>query len=178
MLFRSGFAGVSGLLLILASIILAGQQFIVPQTTQQLRVLSNTLMMLGASAVTFAVVAVVFARRFGRIPVFRGIMLLPPDQAAEHGSARSTRAAPTVTDSAGASTPADDEAPGPLSIGARGTAISPLRPAGKARFGSRLTDVVTDGEFIERNGTIEVTEVFGNRVVVREIGQTSRDEPS
>ena len=42
-----------------------------------------------------------------------------------------------------------------------------MRPAGKARFGSLLVDVVSEGEFLEDGARIEVVERFGNRVVVR-----------
>ena len=44
------------------------------------------------------------------------------------------------------------------------------RPAGRARFGERRVDVVTEGDFIARDARIEILEIAGNRVVVREIG--------
>lgn len=53
------------------------------------------------------------------------------------------------------------------SIGDVGTAVGPLRPAGKARFGASLVDVVSDGEFINAGDRIEVIDRQGNRVVVR-----------
>ncbi len=42
-------------------------------------------------------------------------------------------------------------------------------PAGKARFGDSVVDVIADGEMIEPGKTVEVVEVRGNRVLVREI---------
>jgi membrane-bound serine protease (ClpP class) len=54
-------------------------------------------------------------------------------------------------------------------VGDEGTAVSQLRPAGKARFGSALVDVVTEGEFVEPNTPVRVVERRGNRVVVRSI---------
>jgi membrane-bound serine protease (ClpP class) len=54
-------------------------------------------------------------------------------------------------------------------IGKRGTAYTPLRPAGIALIEDQKVDVMTEGGFIERNRTIEVVLVEGNRVVVREI---------
>ncbi len=53
-------------------------------------------------------------------------------------------------------------------LGAIGKAATPLRPAGAALFGERRVDVVTQGEFIEREATVEVIEVSSSRVVVRE----------
>jgi membrane-bound ClpP family serine protease len=44
-----------------------------------------------------------------------------------------------------------------------------LHPAGKARFGSVLVDVVTQGEYLEADVRVEVIERRGNRVVVRAV---------
>jgi membrane-bound serine protease (ClpP class) len=54
-------------------------------------------------------------------------------------------------------------------IGERGRSVTTLRPAGKARFGERLVDVVAEGDFLAADIAIEVMEVRGNRVVVRPI---------
>jgi membrane-bound serine protease (ClpP class) len=56
---------------------------------------------------------------------------------------------------------------GLAAVGDIGTAEAPLRPAGKARFGATLVDVVSQGEFIPAGGRIVVIERHGNRVVVR-----------
>ncbi len=47
-----------------------------------------------------------------------------------------------------------------------GITLSPLRPAGFARIDGRKIDVVTRGEMLDANQTIQVIEVAGNRVVV------------
>lgn len=52
-------------------------------------------------------------------------------------------------------------------IGDVGVAETYLRPAGKARFGSSLLDVVTQGDYIERGQKVEIMERHGSRVVVR-----------
>ena len=49
----------------------------------------------------------------------------------------------------------------------RGTALSPLRPAGIAEIENQRVDVVSDGEFIDSGAPIVVTRVDGNRIVVR-----------
>jgi membrane-bound serine protease (ClpP class) len=51
--------------------------------------------------------------------------------------------------------------------GRRGTAVSPLRPAGIANIGGERIDVVSEGDFIEPGEPIEVIRVEGHRVVVR-----------
>lgn len=52
-------------------------------------------------------------------------------------------------------------------VGKRGTASSPLRPAGTAEIDGEWVDVVTEGAFVTRGSEIEVLRVHGNRVVVR-----------
>jgi len=54
-------------------------------------------------------------------------------------------------------------------VGAVGTAVTPLRPSGIGLFNNRRIQVVSEGEFIPKEHRIQVMEVAGNRVVVREI---------
>jgi membrane-bound serine protease (ClpP class) len=63
-------------------------------------------------------------------------------------------------------------------LGQRGTAASPLRPAGLADLAGERVDVVSDGEFIDAGAPIEVIRVDGNRIVVRRPRETmERSEP-
>jgi membrane-bound serine protease (ClpP class) len=50
--------------------------------------------------------------------------------------------------------------------GKEGVALSPLRPAGVALIEGNRVDVVTDGEFIEKESPIRVLGVEGTRVIV------------
>jgi membrane-bound serine protease (ClpP class) len=54
-------------------------------------------------------------------------------------------------------------------LGKRGTATSPLRPAGIADLEGERVDVVSDGEFIDAGDPITVVRVDGNRIVVRRL---------
>ena len=54
-------------------------------------------------------------------------------------------------------------------LGKIGIVLSTCRPAGNADFDGLKLDVVSRGEFIERDRKIEVIEVEGNRVVVKEV---------
>jgi membrane-bound serine protease (ClpP class) len=47
-----------------------------------------------------------------------------------------------------------------------------LRPAGKAQINGRRVDVIAQGQMIEQGCHVEVVEMSGGRVVVREIRQT------
>jgi len=61
-----------------------------------------------------------------------------------------------------------DRSPMAALVGQTGEALTVLRPAGKARIDGRLYDVVSDGPYIDRGGAITVTQVSGNRIVVRQ----------
>ncbi|MDB5027867.1 MAG: hypothetical protein JWO66_1556 [Candidatus Eremiobacteraeota bacterium] len=52
-------------------------------------------------------------------------------------------------------------------LGARGTAVSFLRPAGVASFGDVRADVLTEGEFVPAGTPVRVTRVEGARIFVR-----------
>jgi membrane-bound serine protease (ClpP class) len=55
-----------------------------------------------------------------------------------------------------------------IKAGDSGEALSRLRPAGKARFGEAVVDVVAEGAFIDKGVKVTIIEVRGNRVVVRQ----------
>ena len=50
-----------------------------------------------------------------------------------------------------------------------GTTITDLRPAGKAEIGGQKVNVVSQGGWVEKGTFIKVTEIAGNRVVVRSV---------
>lgn len=54
-------------------------------------------------------------------------------------------------------------------LGREGVSITPLRPAGTALIGGARVDVVTDGEFLERETSVRVSAVEGTRVIVTRI---------
>ena len=61
-------------------------------------------------------------------------------------------------------------------LGRRGTAASPLRPAGIAIIEGERVDVVSLGDYIETGEAIEVVRVEGNRVVVRRAPAAAGEE--
>ena len=48
-----------------------------------------------------------------------------------------------------------------------GETMTRLFPAGKARIGGQVYDVITDGRMLDKGIKIEVVEAIGNRVVVK-----------
>ena len=57
--------------------------------------------------------------------------------------------------------------PAEVRPGSEGTAVTTLRPSGKARFGEHIVDVVTEGEFIAAENPVSVVSTDGMRVVVK-----------
>ncbi|HJZ54614.1 MAG TPA: NfeD family protein [Gemmataceae bacterium] len=54
-------------------------------------------------------------------------------------------------------------------LGAIGTTNTPLRPAGVVKFGDKFVDVVSDGGFIPAGTRVQVIQVEGTRIVVKEV---------
>jgi membrane-bound serine protease (ClpP class) len=61
-------------------------------------------------------------------------------------------------------------------LGKRGRTTSPLRPAGIADIEGTRLDVVSEGELIETGTPVEVLRVDGNRIVVRSITNINKGE--
>lgn len=57
-------------------------------------------------------------------------------------------------------------------LGKRGTTVTSLRPTGKAKFGEEMVDVITEGDYIDKDQWIVVYKIDGFRVIVRK----ERDE--
>jgi membrane-bound serine protease (ClpP class) len=58
-----------------------------------------------------------------------------------------------------------------LTPGTQGTAVTVLRPSGKARFADHVVDVVTEGEFIAPQTSVTIVQTDGMRVVVKSAPQ-------
>ena len=56
-----------------------------------------------------------------------------------------------------------------LEIGNLGETLQDLRPAGKVSFDGTVVDVVSEGDYIDKEQPVEVVLIEGNRVVVRSI---------
>ena len=56
-----------------------------------------------------------------------------------------------------------------INVGDTGIVTSPLRPSGTARFGSAVVDVITRAEFMQNGTNVQITEIHGNRIVVKKV---------
>lgn len=146
-----GLFGIGGLIMIVVSIVLASQTFVIPTTTEQFNQLPKSLFALAGAfgGIIFALVA--FRAILPNLPYFKKMMLEPPSRSKDEF----------------------DENGDPESmvnwghlVGRKGQAITNLAPSGKARISGQLIDVISEGRLIEKDADIEVIEVAGNRVVV------------
>lgn len=151
-----GVFGVSGVLLILGSLIMAGHSWTFDAGTNLEGLLWQTAQVLLSLALVGAF-AIAMARFLPSMPGFDAMVLGPPSEADEEPHLRLDTFA------------AGGEAAGDVSVGERGVALTILRPAGKARFDSHVFDVVSEGPFISADTKVEVTSIHGRRIVVREV---------
>jgi membrane-bound serine protease (ClpP class) len=148
--------GISGGLLLLASLVLASQTFGNLETGRDVKIATDTLATLCVAVTAVIGTAMLLSRFLPAIPVFNQMVLAPPGGSLHDPS--EPRLRPDLTSSAG----------GHLLVGQFGTATTVLRPAGKAEIDGRLVDVVSDGPFVNEGARVEVVRVSGNKIVVRQ----------
>jgi membrane-bound ClpP family serine protease len=139
-----GVLGLGGGLLVIASLVLASQSFVLPENDYQIRQMQWSLLGVLGAAGGVALVGFLLRNWLPATPVLRDVLLVPP----------------TAGEPAG-----DDELDGLL--GAEGTTTSRLAPAGKARIAGAVRDVTSDGELIEPGVRVRVADVRGGRLHVR-----------
>src|SRR5208283_1770785 len=71
--------GLTGASLILVSLVMASQGFLIPETTRDLHTLEGTLAMIVISCGVFVAAAVVLTRRMDSLPLLNRLTLAPPD---------------------------------------------------------------------------------------------------
>jgi membrane-bound serine protease (ClpP class) len=157
-----GVFGMSGVLLILTSIVMASHTFVWPTQEYEYRELGYTLIQVTVAMLAVGGGAVIFARYFPSLPLFNRLVL---------------KAEPWT--GTGVANTLDDATEKPLMegyeslaflVGETGRTTTVLRPTGKARFGELLIDVTADGFFIEPDSLVEVVDVQGARVIVKQLG--------
>ncbi len=147
-----GIFGLGGLLMIVVSIVLASQTFIIPGNSQEMARLPVSLSLVLAATAGFFAAIFFFRKYLTTMPVFRRIMLQPPGHD-ETISPSQREQKESVVDRQHL-------------LGRTGMTSTPLVPAGKAQIGNELVDVITDGRMVERGSPIRVVQVLGNRVIV------------
>jgi membrane-bound ClpP family serine protease len=145
-----GVFGLGGGAMMLASLVLATQTFVLPRTESQMNELRHSLTIVAAATLIVVAASIALRRYLPSAPVFRKLLLQPTPE--EELLDLDTR-----------------EALADFShlIGEQGVATTNLMPAGKAEFDGQLIDVIAEGLPIDRGTTVVVVKARGNRVLVR-----------
>lgn len=145
-----GIAGVAGFTCIGLGMILSFQDFVLPDPNlpwQGEILVDNLTKVLGSFIVAFAAALAFLSYFFPRLSKLGKGPYLDTTLAGSHADSHEARQ---------------------VKVGEQGTATTFLRPAGKARFGDRDIDVVTEGDFIKKDVRVRILAIKGNRVVVAE----------
>lgn len=147
-----GVFGLGGGLLILVSLVLASQTFVLPRNPYQFgRVITSLWTVIGG--VAGAVAAIVLLHRWlPKAPVLNRLFL-EPFSPAEAEEIRRREALADYSDL----------------LGQEGVATTVLKPGGKVRIGDREYSVVSDGDVVPRGARVVVIEARGNHVVVQSL---------
>ncbi|MBE0570164.1 MAG: nodulation protein NfeD [Ignavibacteriaceae bacterium] len=139
-----GVAGISGIILIIASLFLS---LVSQDPFLDWDDVSNAIIQLSVSLLAALVLIFLVAKYLPKSNIFKKFILSEEEKATEGYTSRINYSE---------------------LLGAEGISITTLRPAGTAEINGKRVDVVTDSEYIEHGKTIIVTAVEGMRVVVRE----------
>jgi membrane-bound serine protease (ClpP class) len=154
-----GIAGITGMLLLIIGLLATFMPeepwhpgpIYWPTLDQSFEKLQTGIKTLGMALATTLAGTVLLSKYLHRMPYFRHLIPPNPDAAElalDNGDSHVGR------------------------IGDLGLSETVLRPAGKARFGSALVDVVTEGDLLDPGTPVEIIERRGNRIVVRKARQT------
>ena len=144
--------GLGGGAMVLASLVLATQTFILPRTESQMIELRHSLSIVATATLVVIGASIALRRYLPNAPIFRKLLLnpTPEDELVDLDFRES------LVDFSHL-------------VGQQGTATTNLMPSGKAEFDGRLVDVISDGLAIDRGQTVIVTKARGNRVMVRAV---------
>lgn len=147
-----GIFGLGGALMVVASLVLAGQHRLIPRSPEEFAELQTSLAVVATAGALMVVAALLLRRYLPQIPILNEMMLAGPegDELAELSYRESLAEYSHL-------------------VGKQGTTTTPLMPSGRAEIDGELVDVIAAGQVIDRGTTVEVVSARGSRVEVREV---------
>ncbi len=145
-----GITGITGIVLICLSLILTLQDFIIPKFTWQWNIANENMIILSLSIIISIAAIAVSAQILPKTPLFNKLTL-HAEQRAENGFA-----VQTIGDRARLK-------------GLKGVTTTILRPTGKALIENEIMEVQSEGEYIEKDQKIEITDAVGNKIIVKKV---------
>jgi len=162
-----GIFGVSGGLLVVCSIILSSQTFGDFNTLRpgsDFATMTTTVGTMSASLVTVIVLALILNRFLPESRLMSSIVLAPPGDS-QRPSSHEIQLDPELLEKPGTLKRSGLE----LEVGMQGVATSVLRPAGRVEIEGVWIDVISEGPYIQPGAQVEISQIHGNEVVVREV---------
>ncbi len=147
-----GVTGISGIILVLGSLGLVAYGHW-PRSNEEWIGYGQAISPFSLSILGAVVSAFFLARYLPHIPYANRLMLKPREEPSEESEHFADTIHPEIA----------------ALLGAIGVAATPLRPAGKVRFGDDFVDVLAEGNYVQPGTRVQVIEIEGNRVVVKEV---------
>ncbi|HBE68442.1 MAG TPA: hypothetical protein DDW52_09880 [Planctomycetaceae bacterium] len=147
-----GIFGIGGLLMLLVSIVLASQTFVLPTNSAQLSQVAVNLFWVACLALGGMVGLLLMHRRLENSPLLRWVTLEPPtpEMLEDRDGIEATRRLENL-------------------LGQNGITTTRLNPSGKAQFGNSVVSVVGTGNLIGEGIPVTVVEVRGPLILVEEV---------
>ena len=139
-----GVTGISGIILILLSLYLSLVKHPIPKSPLEWVALKEALYSLSIGFILLSAGFLLFLKFLPQTPIFSHLGLST--------RLEESHAIPDYS----------------ALLGKKGKTLTPVRPVGKAIIEGKLYDVVSEGEFIEKNKIVKVRHVEGMRIVVEE----------
>ncbi len=147
--------GVSGAILILLSLLMATQDFLLPQTDLQWSQFRTNSMVVGITLMVTCGLALVQILFMDSLPIMKRFQLA------------TTNVEPAMENTSDGHAQRQDSQDIVIPVGCVGLAESVLRPSGRAKIQERSWDVIADGDYIDPGTEIEVIRCEGKRIFVR-----------
>ena len=145
-----GVTGISGVVLIVFSLVLSRQDFIWPEFSWQWEQFRRNLLMVGIALLGSIVLFALVLKLFPRTPLFKRLILTSVQSNREGFVVQKQETADRL-------------------VGRRGGSGTIQRPPRHAEIDEHVLPVETEGEFVEKGRDVEVVEVSGNRIIVRRL---------
>ncbi len=147
-----GVFGITGMLMIVAALVLISQTFVFPQNDYQYTRTAKGLGGVLIAALGIGAGFFIMQRYLARTPGLKHLMM--PEASPDEIELRERRESFALFDEL---------------VGQLGTAVTPLIPAGKILINNRTVDVVSNGVAVDRGTQVRVLQVHGSRVLVEPV---------
>jgi membrane-bound serine protease (ClpP class) len=124
-----------------------------PETSQEWMSLAGTVVTFGFVLLAAVPLAIALAWYLPNIPYVNRLILKPTAEHADEFGEPSESVRPDMS----------------ALLGTLGVAATPLRPAGKVQLGEEFVDVVAESGYVVPGTRVQVIQVEGNRIVVKEV---------